>query len=218
MDKFLIKSTSFDRLCGDNSESIKSGTGVSSKIRSVHNEMFDSWTARDMHELSTTHINCAEQRRANEQYNSVGWRVVNGVKTYSTFRNGKKVQATGSEGFKLSAADTKKKGTTSSTSSVKRGSTRETSLNSTAACDLTPAEGQRECVPISAAAPIEKRKRPGNKGGSGNACAGGALAEHDQHKKRARVNVNQCHDPRTNSQNVPPISIRSDGFQFTNHW
>ena len=40
-----------------------------------------------------------------KQASNTGWKVVNGVKIYSTFRNGGKVQGEGAEGFKLAMGD-----------------------------------------------------------------------------------------------------------------
>jgi hypothetical protein len=41
--------------------------------------------------------------------NVVGWSIKNGCKTYTTFRNGKRVEGTGKEGMSLCLGDNKKK-------------------------------------------------------------------------------------------------------------
>lgn len=61
------------------------------------------WTQREQ-KVNLTTIKCNERSKSMNT-DIRGWRVVDGQKTYTTFRNGKVVSASGFEGFKLSSGD-----------------------------------------------------------------------------------------------------------------
>jgi len=61
------------------------------------------WAQREK-KVNLTTIKCNERTKSLNT-DIKGWRVVDGQKTYTTFRNGKVVSASGFEGFKLSSGD-----------------------------------------------------------------------------------------------------------------
>lgn len=112
----------------------QSNENVPAKTDSVN--INSGWAQREQ-KVNITTIKCNE-RTKNLNTDIKGWRVVDGQKTYTTFRNGKVVSASGFEGFKLSSGDKpkEKSGKTGGVEEQKTGSKRkaegaaETSMSS----------------------------------------------------------------------------------------
>jgi hypothetical protein len=77
------------------------------KCNGISNQV-KGWENASSSAINSTTINCSN--RTQKLNTSVkGWKIVNGEKTYTTFRNGSIVRASGFAGFQLSAADTERK-------------------------------------------------------------------------------------------------------------
>jgi hypothetical protein len=66
-----------------------------------------TWADREK-QINSTSLSCNERNKSMNT-DLKGWRIIDGVKTYTTFRNGKIVRASGFAGFQLSAADNPKR-------------------------------------------------------------------------------------------------------------
>jgi hypothetical protein len=105
MDKFVKIPSS-----GSSSASRSAGTACDllSMMKNTNQASVSaaSWAEREQ-QLNSTSLSCNEK---NKKMNTdiIGWRIIDGAKTYTTFRNGKIVRATGFAGFQLAAADNPK--------------------------------------------------------------------------------------------------------------
>lgn len=129
MDKFLIKSNlssttvlknineSTSSSSSSNKDCIKSDRKVNnndmlSMIKSTsltsQSSNIDSWNNINNNIVNPTIMICNEKQKSMNA-SITGWKNINNIKTYTTFRNGKLIQASGYQGYKLSTVDSTKK-------------------------------------------------------------------------------------------------------------
>jgi hypothetical protein len=79
----------------------------SSSVLSYAASFENDWSSREKN-VNMANVICNERYKTMNT-NVKGWKILDGKKTYVTFRNGKLVKASGAEGFMLAAADESKK-------------------------------------------------------------------------------------------------------------
>ena len=111
MDRFLIRSKLPQQASScDHSFADKDAWDVDADILSLIQNSTNTtsaereWCARNK-SVSGAAIFCSEKNKELEYKRKTGWRVSGESKTYVTFRNGKRVQGTGYEGYKLFIGD-----------------------------------------------------------------------------------------------------------------
>lgn len=114
MNKFVISTKVSSTNAGDNTgadllsmmkQAKKPDTNHISK--KDHENVEHGWASREK-VMNMTTIQCNERSKMHNS-DVKGWRLVDNSKVYTTFRNGKKVSASGFEGFKLASGDNAKK-------------------------------------------------------------------------------------------------------------
>jgi hypothetical protein len=116
MDKFTVRARAADAWgagsgsAGGSSAAVSQSSGdllarmKQAQAQTVKN-VTSEWAQRD-NSVDITTVLCSERHKGMNT-DPKGWKLVNGQKTYTTFRNGKLVSAVGFEGFRLAAGDGK---------------------------------------------------------------------------------------------------------------